>query len=82
MNFWLKKREDRITARVAWFSKPLTIRIEPSAYNFTLYVPEVLPEKKETVQSCPKGMLSKYGRKLLEGGAYYYSRLSIANFVI
>lgn len=55
-----------------------------SGYFFCPYVPLTqTPVVLDPESFCPrKGLLTRYGKKLLREGAKFYARLSIANFVI
>lgn len=55
-----------------------------SGYFFCPYVPLTqTPVVLDPEALCPrKGLLTRYGKKLLREGAKFYARLSIANFVI
>jgi hypothetical protein len=55
-----------------------------SGYFYCPYVPLTqTPVVLDPESFCPrKGILTRYGKKLLREGAKFYSRLSIANFVI
>ena len=55
-----------------------------SGYFFCPYVPLTqTPVVLDPENLCPrKGLLTRYGKKLLREGAKFYARLSIANFVI
>jgi hypothetical protein len=55
-----------------------------SGYFFCPYVPLTqTPTVLDPDSLCPrKGLLTRYGKKLLREGAKFYARLSIANFII
>jgi hypothetical protein len=55
-----------------------------SGYYYCPYVPLTqTPTVLDPDSLCPrKGILTRYGKKLLRDGAKYYARLSIANFVV
>lgn len=55
-----------------------------SGYFYCPYVPLTqTPTVLDPESFCPrKGILTRYGKKLLREGAKFYARLSIANFVI
>jgi len=55
-----------------------------SGYFFCPYVPLTqTPTVLDPESFCPrKGLLTRYGKKLLREGSKFYARLSIANFVI
>ena len=55
-----------------------------SGYFFCPYVPLTqTPVVLDPENLCPrKGLLTRYGKRLLREGAKFYARLSIANFVI
>jgi hypothetical protein len=55
-----------------------------SGYFYCPYVPLTqTPVVLDTESFCPrKGILTRYGKKLLREGAKFYARLSIANFVL
>jgi len=55
-----------------------------SGYFYCPYVPLTqTPTVLDPESLCPrKGILTRYGKKLLREGAKFYARLSIANFVI
>lgn len=55
-----------------------------SGYFYAPYVPLTqTPVVLDPESFCPrKGILTRYGKKLLREGAKFYARLSIANFVI
>jgi hypothetical protein len=55
-----------------------------SGYFYCPYVPLTqTPVVLDTESLCPrKGILTRYGKKLLREGAKFYARMSIANFVI
>lgn len=55
-----------------------------SGYFYCPYVPLTqTPVVLDTESFCPrKGILTRYGKKLLREGAKFYGRMSIANFVI
>ncbi len=55
-----------------------------SGYFYCPYVPLTqTPVVLDTESFCPrKGILTRYGKKLLREGAKFYARMSIANFVI
>lgn len=55
-----------------------------SGYFYMPYVPLTqTPVVLDPESFCPrKGILTRYGKKLLREGAKYYARLSIANFVL
>lgn len=55
-----------------------------SGYFYCPYVPLTqTPTVLDTESFCPrKGILTRYGKKLLREGAKFYARMNIANFVI
>lgn len=55
-----------------------------SGYFYCPYVPLTqTPVVLDTESFCPrKGILTRYGKKLLREGAKFYARMSIANFII
>jgi hypothetical protein len=55
-----------------------------SGYFYCPYVPLTqTPVVLDPESFCPrKGILTRYGKKLLREGAKFYARLSIANFVV
>jgi len=55
-----------------------------SGYFFCPYVPLTqTPVVLDPEQLCPrKGLLTRYGKKLLREGSKFFARLSIANFII
>jgi hypothetical protein len=55
-----------------------------SGYFYCPYVPLTqTPVALDTESFCPrKGILTRYGKKLLREGAKFYGRLSIANFIV
>lgn len=55
-----------------------------SGYFFCPYVPLTqTPVVLDTESFCPrKGLLTRYGKKMLREGAKFYARVSVANFVL
>jgi hypothetical protein len=55
-----------------------------SGYFYCPYVPLTqTPTVLDPESFCPRrGILTRYGKKLLREGAKFYARLSIANFII
>jgi len=79
-NYWL----DKCSKEEVWiFNGREPLGVDPSLKTYQCPGNYEVKGPDLSSEFCPrKGILTRYGKKLIEEGAKFYSRMSITDFVI